>query len=502
MKAQYTISDILDLRQNGMLKVDPEYQRGVVWKSPQQKRFLDSIFRGYPIPLIYLHHIKKTVAGKSRDDFAIIDGQQRINALHEFKEGVFSLFDPKKDDREAKFPNFVKDADCPWANSKFETLSTDLRATFLNTPLSVVEITPDSSNEVRDLFIRLQAGLPLNAQEKRDAWPGGFTDFVLRIAGKPEITRYPGHDFFRKLVAGNQQTGRGKKRQLCAQMAMLFIERRINNDWVDIKTRSIDDYYYRNLDFNASSPLAERFKTILNVLTSLLGKDRRKPLRAHEAIHLLLLVDNLQDEYTKSWYQTIAPAFDRFRNEVAKGRSTRNSPRPSEFWTEYDARTRTASDEAETIEARHKFFTKKMLEYMGPLQLKDPKRLFGEVERELIYYRDDKMCFFCNSEIIWSELEIHHVKSHVEGGLTRLENGRAVHKQCHPRGQAALEFSGGGRETTDPTQLMMKESPELKFDLGTPSSVEEPLGACPHGVSRTKICNICEPEKYRRMYGD
>ncbi|HEY5748183.1 MAG TPA: hypothetical protein VIU12_19060, partial [Chryseolinea sp.] len=39
--------------------------------------------------------------------------------------------------------------------------------------------------EVRDLFIRLQAGTPLTAQEKRDAWPGDFTNFVIQHAGKP-----------------------------------------------------------------------------------------------------------------------------------------------------------------------------------------------------------------------------------------------------------------------------------------------------------------------------
>ena len=46
-------------------------------------------------------------------------------------------------------------------------------------------MTADHPNEVRNLFIRLQAGTPLTAQEKRDAWPGKFTLFVIRHAGKP-----------------------------------------------------------------------------------------------------------------------------------------------------------------------------------------------------------------------------------------------------------------------------------------------------------------------------
>ena len=54
-----TIGDILDLKIQQMLVVNPEYQRGVVWTLAQKKRLVDSVLRGYPIPLIYLHHIKQ-----------------------------------------------------------------------------------------------------------------------------------------------------------------------------------------------------------------------------------------------------------------------------------------------------------------------------------------------------------------------------------------------------------------------------------------------------------
>jgi hypothetical protein len=126
---------------------------------------------------------------------------------------------------------------------------------------------------------------------------------------------------------------------------------------------------------------------------------------------------------------------------VAKDKATRDSSKPGAFWINYDARTRTASDRADTIRLRHQFFTQKMLGYMTPLQLKDPKHLFGEVERELIYYRDQKTCAVCKTEIKWSDLEVHDVKGHASGGLTSLENGCAVHSHCHPKGRAAAEFT-------------------------------------------------------------
>jgi hypothetical protein len=189
------VKDLVDLFQNGMLKINSEYQRGAVWTITQKKKLVDSLLRGYPLPVIYLHHIKKTVAGMQREDLEIIDGQQRINALYEFAEGAYPLLDPIEDDAQARFPLFLKDQPCPWGRKDFHSLPDELREQFLQTELPVAMITSDESNEVRDLFVRLQGGMPLNPQEKRDVHPGNFTDFVLQTGGKPELIKYPGHVF-------------------------------------------------------------------------------------------------------------------------------------------------------------------------------------------------------------------------------------------------------------------------------------------------------------------
>ena len=110
------IKDILEWKKGNILRVNPEYQRGAVWKQDQQKKLIDSVMRGYPLPLIYLHHKKQTIGGIQREDFEIIDGQQRINALYYFGEGAIKLFDPIKDDKNARFPQFIKEMPCPWAH--------------------------------------------------------------------------------------------------------------------------------------------------------------------------------------------------------------------------------------------------------------------------------------------------------------------------------------------------------------------------------------------------
>ena len=435
------VEEILELRSNGMLAVNSEYQRGAVWTDAQKKKLIDSVLREYPIPLIYLHHIKRQVAGHMREDFEVIDGQQRLNALHGFREGAFKLFDPIGDEIEARFPAFVKDKPCLWGGKDFEHLDEEIRERFLATPLSVVMIETDNPDEARDLFIRLQAGMPLNPQEQRDAWPGKFTEFVLKTGGKPEIPRYPGHDFFIKLM-GARNTGRGKVRQLAAQMAMLLFKRRETNgqSLCDINRREIDAFYYEHLGFDASAENPMRFVKVLDKLAELLGDKKRKKLLAHEAIHLMLLIDALLDDYTRSWENNFAAAFDRFRENLTKAKLTRNDDVPNEYWLRYGQLTRVNSDRADTIQRRHEFFASKMREDLQPVP-KDPRRRFGEIERELIYHRDEKCCAVCGSEVLWEEAEYHHVEEHSKGGATNPSNGALVHSECHPKGQAAVEFA-------------------------------------------------------------
>ena len=428
------IKDLLDLKRNNMLTVNPEYQRGAVWKDAQQKKLIDSVLRGYALPLIYLHHKKKMVAGMQREDLEIIDGQQRINALHKFGESALKLFDPIKDDKTARFPNFIKRTSCPWASCDFIGLPEDLKDKFNNTELLIVKVITDNEDEARDLFIRLQSGLPLNAQEKRDAWPGGYTEFTLKFGGKRELTRYPGHDFFKKLIK-NPTTDRGDIRTLSAQIGMLFFEQATKGNWMDIGTQPVDDYYYRNLGFDISSPQVTRFSKILDLGVELFEGYKGPQLKVHEAIHIVLLLDSLVDDYTRTWQDNFLWAFELFREKAAIDKKTKSG----DYWFKYTALTSTASAQANTIQKRHKFFLEEMISVLNPIR-KDNVRTYGQIERELVYYRDNKKCAVCNAEIKWNDLEIHHLDEHQNGGQTTIENGVPVHQDCHPKGQAANIF--------------------------------------------------------------
>jgi len=426
------ITTVMDWKKKRLLIVNDEYQRGSVWNQRQEKLLIDSILRGYSIPQFYFHFIKTEADGLTSESYEIIDGQQRLNAMYRFIHNGFRLFNPQQDKRTG-LPRFLLEQPCPWGGTTFETLPLEYKDNLLNTTLHIVCIESDDVNEIRELFVRLQAGLPLNAQEKRDAWPGNFSQFVIKTAGKKPS--FKGHDFFNKMVKGTSEK-RGGLRQACAQLFMTFYSRHHHGPhaFCNLNSHQIDEFYRHHLDFETRAPgsMVSRFDRILDKACELLCDGKRPALRLHSALHSVLLIDSMIDKFTSDWEYKFPKALDKFLYNLKL--ATKEKDESNIYWSQYGSLARTNSTEKDTIQRRHFFFVKEMLREMSPTRL-DPKRAFSREERELLYFASNKKCSICGELVDWLEAEAHHKKMHVEGGLTLLENASLVHKQCHPRGR-------------------------------------------------------------------
>jgi hypothetical protein len=426
------VSEIIEFKKRNLLLVDEEYQRGAVWSLRQERLLIDSILREYPIPKFYFHLTSSEYGGLANRSYQIVDGQQRINAIYKYMNNGFKLYDPKKD--RTGLPRFLDDKQCSWAGMTFESLPQELKDKFLNTDLQVSVVKSDNINEIRELFVRLQAGLPLNSQEKRDAWPGELSKFIIKTAGKkPSVI---GHDFWAQLKHSGTDK-RGSLRQACAQVFMTFYTRHTNgNIFCGIGSQHIDEFYRHLLDFDPRSPgsMVARFYRVLDKAYEVLhsSKGKRPPLRVHTVLHSLLLIDALLDHFTDEWEAKFAKALDRFLLELSK--ATKERDESNEFWAHYGILARTDSTRKETISRRHEFFVKKMVDFMQPLKRRDPKRIFTREEKELLYFLQEKRCAMCNNEIAWEDAEAHHVEAHTNGGPTLIQNGQIVCTKCHPRG--------------------------------------------------------------------
>lgn len=435
------------------LLVKPEYQRGLQWGPSQKQGLIDSLLRGYQIPLFYIHLETRTNSFTESVVYtaSIVDGQQRLAAIVDYRQNKFSLPDPKKARPGTVVP--VNPSELPtWTGKKFQELDQVDRDRFLSHELLVVQITADI-NEVRDLFIRLQAGTPLTAQEKRDAWPGDFTNFVIQHAGKPGHLSSNPKSYFnqfktkstkRLTVADGEHyvDGHAEKRKFFAGLAMtLMLRERSEIDFVDLKGKTINDFYLSNLDLSPSDRGAQRVVDLMDRLVDLpqfASLREGSSMTFQLAFHFTLLVDSLdQGNYTNAWKESVVEAFLAFKQEVATARLHHRATRESLPHYERFGRllSGSGSETAEIIRIRHAFMLSEIYPKIRVVS-KDLSRRFGLIEREVIWNRDrgqcqNPDCARPNRSVSFRDARMHHIVEHCVGGETILRNGILICPECH-----------------------------------------------------------------------
>ena len=175
MQRRSTTQDIswfLDQRRHGQLAMDPPYQRRSVWNRKDRRFFLDTIFRGYPSPPIFLH---KTIDPQQKAVYAVVDGKQRLQTLFLFADGELAL-DPAFGD--ARFNAKVWNALEPTEKQLFWDYVI---------PVEFLIFDPADPKSVNQAFDRLNRNMrKLEPQELRHArWGGWLISFVEVQADDP-----------------------------------------------------------------------------------------------------------------------------------------------------------------------------------------------------------------------------------------------------------------------------------------------------------------------------
>ncbi len=205
-KGPQSIGQIYKYFVHGNLFLSPEdYQREGVWNQYQKALLIDTIFRGLDIPKLYFWKIdlstvldgypdcptkvlyKKLLEEKQRNNddpnpyfFEVVDGQQRIRTILEFmganapNSNVY---------RGTWHPPYNSMSDTPIAKGrKYSELNPEQQIKFEDNPMTVMILENAKIDEVRDMFLRLQNGTPLNAQQKRDAKGSHIGKFARELA--------------------------------------------------------------------------------------------------------------------------------------------------------------------------------------------------------------------------------------------------------------------------------------------------------------------------------
>jgi hypothetical protein len=182
---KFPIKELVEAWKTSSLKINTEYQRGATWKQTQQQGLVDSVFRGYPLPPVFLHEIsERGLGGTLATRYEVVDGQQRIRAFEQYFSDEFPLL--KRDDKRLRLPNSLRvRIPAPWGGRLYSQLDASQRGLLDSSMVDAFVLTEVSNpDEIRDLFIRLQSGTALNRQQVRDAWPGTLGPFIESLGGK------------------------------------------------------------------------------------------------------------------------------------------------------------------------------------------------------------------------------------------------------------------------------------------------------------------------------
>ncbi|KAH7075764.1 hypothetical protein BKA63DRAFT_470115 [Paraphoma chrysanthemicola] len=155
----------------GLIDVDPEYQREVVWTADRMTGLIDSLMENFYIPPIILNN--KTLPsprnGAQDSIHVCVDGKQRLSSVRAFIKGMI----PCHDHRGEKWWF----CDTPSSRRK-KVLLEETQKQFLAKELVSFEFKDLSPEQEEDLFARVQMGVQLSLAEKMRASTGPWQELA------------------------------------------------------------------------------------------------------------------------------------------------------------------------------------------------------------------------------------------------------------------------------------------------------------------------------------
>lgn len=385
----------------------PDYQRPPAWTQKQKQLLIDSILREYDIPKMYWRAVNREDGIK----YEVIDGQQRLRTIWEFRKGEFAL---------------MRDADpvngTLVSGQKYEDLDLDISMIFDAYPVDVAivdeAIQNDEEDEVRDMFLRLQNGTTLKAQEKRNAMPGQMRDFVKDIAK---------HPFFKNCKFSNS---RFTYDHIAAQITCL----EISGQPTGVRDSDLNRMYAENRAFDTSCLTAKKIRRVLDYLLRAFP-DKTPELERYNVVALYCLVSALIEKYVHyNTEQALADWFIRFETDRRNQDSLPEEERDSQL-IEYKRLTSYSTDGGESIRGRLEYMEKQFYLACPDIPTKDDIRSFTQEQRLAIFRRDAGHCQIrikCNGEkLSWGDWHADHTVPHSQGGKTTVSNGKASCVACN-----------------------------------------------------------------------
>lgn len=385
----------------------PDYQRPPAWTKKQKQLLIDSILREYDIPKMYWRAVKREDGTK----FEVIDGQQRLRAIWEFRLGEYGL---------ARDIDLINGFDC--AGKKYADLEMDISIAFDSyvVDVAIVEdaVQTDEEDEVRDMFLRLQNGTTLKAQEKRNAMPGQMRDFVKEVAQ---------HKFFENCKFTN---ARFTFDHIAAQLICLEIAGGPTN----VRDGDLVKMYQSHTTFDTKGKIAKKVTKVLDYLIDAFP-EKTPELERYNVITLYCLASTLIEGYVfKGTEQKLSSWFIEFETK-RRFEEQKDEEERSASLIEYKRKTSYSTDTEDSIRGRLEFLERLFFMKFPDIEQKDDLRQFSFEQRLAIFRKDNGKCQIAThcdgGKLSWGEWHADHIMPYSKGGKTVVSNGQVACAACN-----------------------------------------------------------------------
>ncbi len=245
-------ADLYRMYNQGILEIQPEFQREVVWRQTEQTRFIDSLIKQLPIPSMCFSVDYKT------QKWQVIDGLQRMSAIIKFlsdenwKLSKLPDIDPQISGKKVK--DFLD------TRSELHTLYT--RVENLTLPITVLRCDYSKKNHTNYLFTifhRLNTGgMKLNNQEIRNCiYNGSFNNCLKKLDN---------YDVWTKI---NERQNRNKHRLITIEIILRFFAFYDKYETYNGKLANFLNNYMgknRNLDTSCLNEKENLFKDTVDII--------------------------------------------------------------------------------------------------------------------------------------------------------------------------------------------------------------------------------------------
>lgn len=384
------------------IDTNPDFQRPFVWSVSQKQLLIDTVLRGYDIPKMYWRKVKS-----SPDYYEVVDGQQRLRAIWSYFDGEFAL------------PSSSEPIDgIAIAGKKINELSDELAIKLQTYTLDVIVMEETDDEEVREMFLRLQNGTSLKAQEKRNAMPGQMRDFVKGLTE---------HRIFKSVEFSNS---RFTYDHIAAQLTCLEMAGGPTN----VKNSDLNKLYMQNQVFSDSGVVATSIRKTLDILAEIFP-EKTPELERYNVISIYCVISELRRQYIFADIQPELRGWFLDFESQRRAQDGLDEDLADAEWVSYKEKISHSTDAQESIRFRMEFMMRHLLNRFPYLKQKDNQREFSHIQRLTIFRRDQGACQLkikCAGEKVgWDDWHCDHKDPWSKGGSTTVENGQVACAACN-----------------------------------------------------------------------